>query len=801
MKSYFAALFILISTYSFSQNIKHQEVQSHSVQYCDEEINERFLDANPHLKEGAEAANQQLEEAFRQMVSGKVKRSSNQRYVVSVVFHVVHGNGPENISDDQIHDAMRILNRDFQKENPDTVDVVPAFENMIGEPNIEFRLALKDDNGNPTNGIVRYYDPAGTSSGGEGTKTGRWWDRSKYLNIWVVEDITSGAAGYTYRPGTVNNSQARLADGIIVRHNYVGSIGTGSEGRSRTLTHEVGHWINLPHPWGSSNTPGLSSNCSIDDGVDDTPLTIGLTTCNLSANSCTGDNGYWGFNQIDNTQNYMDYSYCTMMFTPQQSERMRVALESPIAQRSTLWQTSTLDATGVNQLLAADFSAGENIFCWGEEVHFIDRSLYGQDTWKWNFPNSNVGTSATQNPRVIFTQSGIKDVSLVVSNGPTTLSKTKKVWALPAVGFPVPYGNSFESATNFMEDVFVINTDEDSITFRKTDKAAFDGRTSLMLKNSFSSEDNSDEVIVGPVDVTPFESFSLTWRYAFAQRASGNDDKLLVYTSIDCGKTWRLKYQKSGSGIATAPATFSQFFPSSASGWDIDAINSFNATEKNAETLLIKFQFQNKGGNNFFLDDIKVEGQYKNEPVLEYPRKGAVNVAANPTINWKAVGGATTYEYQVDVHTDFNTSSLISGSTTALGLDPNNTDTEIQLSGLTNSERYFWRVRAITNGTPSDWSEVWDFTVSANGVNVVELNERNAINIYPNPAKNQVNISFEELIEDGKIELLDLTGKVIETEIIQNKVTTLNLNNVAKGLYLIKVSSAETQTIRKLQIN
>ena len=82
MKSYFAALFILISTYSFSQNIKHPEVQPHSVQYCDEEINERFLDANPHLKEGVEAANQQLEEAFRQRVSGKVKKSSDQRHVV-----------------------------------------------------------------------------------------------------------------------------------------------------------------------------------------------------------------------------------------------------------------------------------------------------------------------------------------------------------------------------------------------------------------------------------------------------------------------------------------------------------------------------------------------------------------------------------------------------------------------------------------------------------------------------------------------------------------------------------------------
>src|SRR5690606_6359292 len=39
-------------------------------------------------------------------------------YIISVVFHVIHANGVENILDEQLHDAIRILNEDFNKLNP-----------------------------------------------------------------------------------------------------------------------------------------------------------------------------------------------------------------------------------------------------------------------------------------------------------------------------------------------------------------------------------------------------------------------------------------------------------------------------------------------------------------------------------------------------------------------------------------------------------------------------------------------------------------------------------------------------------
>ena len=36
------------------------------------------------------------------------------------------------------------------------------------------------------------------------------------------------------------------------------------------MPHEVGHFFNLAHPWGSTNEPGVEGNCISDDNVDDT---------------------------------------------------------------------------------------------------------------------------------------------------------------------------------------------------------------------------------------------------------------------------------------------------------------------------------------------------------------------------------------------------------------------------------------------------------------------------------------------------------------------------------------------------
>ena len=75
--------------------------------------------------------------------------------VIPVVFHVVHEYGSENISKAQIEDAIRILNEDYARKNPDTTKTRSLFKARSVSCDVEFRLAKIDPNGNCTEGIVR----------------------------------------------------------------------------------------------------------------------------------------------------------------------------------------------------------------------------------------------------------------------------------------------------------------------------------------------------------------------------------------------------------------------------------------------------------------------------------------------------------------------------------------------------------------------------------------------------------------------------------------------------------------------
>ena len=220
------------------------------------------------------------------------------------------------------------------------------------------------------------------------------WPGDEYLNVFVCADI-GGAAGYTYTPS--NWIGSGMGNGIWILHNYVGSIGTSGLYSSRTMTHETGHWLNLEHPWGGNNNPGNVSSCSTDDGVSDTPNTIGVTSCNLNEATC---------GPRANVENYMDYSYCSKMFTPGQVTRMRNAINSNIANRDNLITPSNLLNTGADgnlYLCKADFEADRTSICAGQTIQFTDLSFNVVNGWTWTFQGGTPATSSTQNPCLLYT--------------------------------------------------------------------------------------------------------------------------------------------------------------------------------------------------------------------------------------------------------------------------------------------------------------------------------------------------------------------------------------------------------------
>lgn len=567
-------------------------------------MNKMFI-AKPQLKqeflEREAALALQDQQAFATGYSDNTAKELLPVYTIPVVFHIIHQGGTENISDAQIYDAMRILDEDFRMLNATSANTVSAFQSVAADCEIEFRLAQKDPNGLCTNGIDRILSPE-TNIGNDGSKLNPW-PRNKYLNIWVVKIMEGGAAGYAYLPGYAFPT---TVDGIIILSGYIGSIGTGNPTRSHALTHEVGHYLNLLHPWGNSNDPGV--DCSGSDNVTDTPPTEGWTSCNLAGASCGS--------ALDNVQNFMEYAYCPTMYTAGQKTRMRTALTSSTGQRNNLITSANLSATGVSLpavLCKADFESSNliNTVCQGNSLSFTDLSWNGQPTgWNWTFAGGTPATSTDSAPVIQYNTPGTYDVGLTVTNGSGTVNTTKTSY-VTVNSATATYSNSFYSEG--FEGTSIPNTDwvvrnqaPGGNTWVQTSAAASTGSKSVMITNTSGSDTYIDELISPSINMTAITSnLNLTFKIAHAQQTSTSADKLQVYVSINCGLTWTLRYAKVGPALSTAGVQSSSFTPN-ASQWTQHLVAL--AGYSSQTNLYIMFRFTSDGGNNIYIDDINLGG-------------------------------------------------------------------------------------------------------------------------------------------------------------------------------------------------
>ena len=552
-------------------------------------------------------------------------------YKIPVVFHVLHNNGVENISDEQIFDALTILNRDYRLLNADANNVQSEFAGMPADIEVEFLLATKAPNGACFKGITRTmnaisYDGSDGGNQVDAIVAGNDvfqgnWAGNKYLNIFICGDI-GGAAGYTTKPSGWSANQ--MTNGIWVKHNYVGSIGTSSTGTSRTLTHELGHWLNLDHTWGGNNNPGNTTSCSTDDNVQDTPNCIGVTACLLNSNTCSSDNAYWGgVNMKDNVENYMDYSYCSKMFTQGQKTRMRTALQSNTTGRANVISSTNLTAVGAGitpYLCKAEFTTDRTTICVGDAISFEDDSYNAATGWNWSFNGGQPATSTAQNVTVTYTQPGLYSVSLSATDGATTDSevKTNYIRVLPTPS-TIPYWEGFEgySSLNNLVNWEVLNQ-ENNNAFTIENTTGYSGSQCAKLVNFGQAPSNVDELISSPMDLSVIPqtgSVTLSFRYSYRKKTSADYEYLKVFITGDCGDTWVQRKTLGGNQLSTLTAT-SSWKPTSQADWV--TVHVTNVTSNYfSQNFKFKFRFEGEGGNNFYLDDINLySGAPSNEIVL-----------------------------------------------------------------------------------------------------------------------------------------------------------------------------------------
>ena len=238
------------------------------------------------------------------------------------------------------------------------------------------------------------------------------------LNVYFVNDISfgsGGACGYTYLPGNTN----QYYDAVVMDNDCT----TSQSGT--TLTHEMGHHLNLIHTHGPQNgtlTDELVSgtNCSVaGDLLCDTPADPQLGYSNVNDVNClysesgpptTDAQG----NLFDpDTSNIMSYApqECTNTITDQQYARMYASYHA----FKNYYACPSLNVSFISEQTAID--CGEQLL-----VDFSDNST-NSSAWEWDVNGDDVIDYTTQNFSHTYESPGSYDVSLKISNGSETITK------------------------------------------------------------------------------------------------------------------------------------------------------------------------------------------------------------------------------------------------------------------------------------------------------------------------------------------------------------------------------------------
>lgn len=264
---------------------------------------------------------------------------------IPVVVHIVHQGDDQNLSDETIENVIESLNKDYRRLNADANEIRNEFEDVVGDPFIEFDLVHIERVSTNTSFEFSLFGglPDHVKKSAEGGSDA--WDVDHHLNIWVCNIEGGSLLGYAYPPAGLDHWPVGVAapeaelDGVVIHFEAFRTSGTfttsgifGSDEitipiRGRTVTHEVGHYLGLRHIWGDGTLAIIGiPDCNADDGVEDTP-NQGLNSqfqCEPSLNTCDD-----GVNDLpDMFENFMDYALedCQNSFTNGQIDIMQSVL-------------------------------------------------------------------------------------------------------------------------------------------------------------------------------------------------------------------------------------------------------------------------------------------------------------------------------------------------------------------------------------------------------------------------------------------------------------------------------------------
>lgn len=419
-----------------------QQIDYHSIGNIPTHHSQHFcaFENNIHSHE-----TQAFETKYQEHIS-QMNSYTRTNHTLPVAVHIIHNNGAENISDAQVLQGINHLNQAFEN--------ISYYNQGTGvDTEIQFCLAQQNPSGNATTGITRNVSSLTNmvqQTDDITVKNINRWNPLDYINIWVVNEITSlssgsGVVGYASFP----TSHGTNVDGIMMEASFLGS----SASASSVLVHEMGHYLGLYHTFQGGC---MNNNCLSDgDRVCDTPpdQSTAAVPCSSSPNSCTTDsNSGFASDQNDMFWNYMDYGdlNCYSAFSQGQADRMDFSI---INTRTSL--LSSIGCIGPCTIpISADFTASSTQINVGGTVSFSNNSI-NANSYDWQV--NGVSFSNSQDANYTFPLEGIYEITLVSNNSdPNCLADSYSISI--DVSCPVTANFTTNTSTDIsINDVVIFN--------------------------------------------------------------------------------------------------------------------------------------------------------------------------------------------------------------------------------------------------------------------------------------------------------------------------------------------------------
>lgn len=558
-------------------------------------------------------------------------RRLNEVITIPVVVHVVYHTNDENISDEQVRSQIAVLNEDFRRLNADTFRTSTVFKPIAADARIEFRLAVRDPNGNATTGITRTATstPSFSSSvnvkldstGGKGG-----WPADQYLNVWVCNLVEGSTFGYATMPGSEPSQ-----DGVVIKYTAFGRTGDVEYPYQlgRTTTHEVGHWLGLFHPFDGGCAGTNASTCDTEgDRICDTPpAAYPNFTCGQADNTCTET----PTDLPDQSENFMDYSddACLNMFTQGQVAVMRATLNGARASLKLSPALTPVHHTdvGTDQVTIPDDQSCQVTF-----TPEIVLTNYGLDklttaSIHYQVDNGNIGTvvwtgnldslaSAVVSLQEVTIAPGNHSITIFVSNPNNTTDGfnvndtiVKDFTIASPVAQLLPFSEDFEGIIFPPLEWETVNLDAGltwALGNNITGSDDMNGRAAYIHYYIYDVMGEKDALVSPTIDLTNASQPVLNFDVAFAKKTNSNllhYGKLEVLVSTDCDHFDPVTTIAANDLATISSPESMDWKPQETGEWQRQTLD---LSAYNGEQVKIMFRSQNGLGNNLYIDNVQV---------------------------------------------------------------------------------------------------------------------------------------------------------------------------------------------------